>query len=66
MEQRFAIPGHEIGKTRNMVKIVKAYKHLVALGNTPVLNAAPNRDRLLMQSDIDTLLATAKVLGISR
>jgi len=56
---------NETGKTRTVGKIVKAYKHLVAQGNTLVLNAAPNREGLLMQSDIDTLLAAAKALGIS-
>jgi alpha-L-fucosidase len=45
---------------------VKAYKQLVSQGNSYVLNAAPNREGRLMQSDIDALQEAAKVLGIAR
>lgn len=57
---------NEGSKTRSVLKIAKAYKQLVSQENTYVLNAAPNREGKLMQSDIDTLYAAARVLGIAK
>ncbi len=57
---------NEKSKSRDVRKIVKAYKQLVSQGNSYVLNAAPNREGRLMQSDIDALQEAAKVLGIAR